>query len=536
MLLRTSSAAVCFVLFLMVFGSVAGIQPASATHHTSGSDAGQRAESAKEAEQQALSPVQIALLNRLTWGVTPELAKTLASSGEKAFIEQQLAPSDQPLPQAVQGIIENMTISAETTKLVLKLDRDRKALGRMSVDDPDRKAAVKAWQQRLSLMGTESRQRYFLRALHSPNQLQEKMTWFWLNHFNIYISNSPSLRPLMADFEEQAIRPNALGKFEDLLAATVRHPAMLIYLNNTQNRKGKINENYGRELLELHTLGVDGGYTQDDVMELSRSLTGLGINLTGKPPKLPKNRKQDYVLDGIFQFHPVRHDYGKKRILGHVVQGRGLAEIDEVVGLLATHPSTARHLSRKLAVYFVSDSPSDDLVEAMSRVFLNSGGDIAQTLEVMIQSDEFRASLLQDDFKDPMRYILGATRLMHSGEDKVVNVRPLLNWLARMGESLYGRRTPDGYPLERKAWQNAGQMLTRFEVSRFIGGSAARLYVPDGQGGKPLKRAVPTQARKAYEGVLRNGLTAETRKTLQQAKTRSEWNALLLASPDFMNH
>ncbi|NYT79787.1 DUF1800 domain-containing protein [Alcaligenaceae bacterium] len=535
-MLRILVAAVCGCVVWASASPQAMAQQTSTSHQPKHTQVKHNDAQADKPTTQQLALEQIALINRLTWGVTPALAASYSKQGEKAFIQRQLTAQGKPLPKPVQAVINDMAISGDTTVLTMELYQLRKTLNSLSADDPARDDARKALQQRQNALGRETQQRYLLRALYSPDQLQEKMTWFWMNHFNIFLNKSPYLRPLLADFEEQAIRPYALGKFKDLLSATMHHPAMLIYLDNNQNRAGKINENYGRELLELHTLGVGGGYTQKDVTELSRSLTGLGINLTGKTPKPSKRYKNDYVRNGIFEFNPARHDYKDKRILGHVIQGRGLAEIDEVVELLASHPSTAKHISRELAVYFVSDNPSDALVSEMSKAFLKNDGDIAKTLNVMFQSQEFQASLSKNSFKDPVEYVLASTRLMHSGEDRIVDVRLLQSWLARMGEPLYGRRTPDGYPIERDAWQNSGQMLTRFESARFFGGPAAALYVPYIKGEKPPKRAVPEAARQAYNGILRNGISAETRKTLEQAKTTQEWNTLLLSSPDFMNH
>ncbi len=535
-MLRILVSSVCAALLLANASPQAFAQQAGNTHQPDQAQIKHDDAHAEQPHTQQLSLDQIALINRLTWGVTPALAATFSKQSEKAFIQQQLAPQNAPLPQAVQAVINNMAISGDTGALAVGLDQQRRALALIPADDPGREAARLALQQRQRDLSGEAQQRFLLRAMYSPDQLKEKMTWFWMNHFNIFLGKGAYTRPLLAGFEEHAIRPNALGKFKDLLSATMHHPAMLYYLDNVQNRAGKINENYGRELLELHTLGVGGGYTQTDVTELSRALTGLGINLTDKTPKLPKRYGDDYVRNGIFEFNPARHDYKEKRILGHVIQGRGLAEIDEVVGLLASHPSTAKHISRELAVYFVSDNPSDALVSEMSKAFLKNDGDIAKTLNVMFQSQEFQASLSKNSFKDPVEYVLASTRLMHSGEDKIVDVRLLQSWLARMGEPLYGRRTPDGYPIERDAWQNSGQMLTRFESARFFGGPAAALYVPYIKGEKPPKRAVPEAARQAYDGILRNGISAETRKTLEQAKTTQEWNTLLLSSPDFMNH
>jgi len=195
--------------------------------------------------------------------------------------------------------------------------------------------------------------------------LQEQMTWFWMNHFNVHQGKS-NLRVLVSDYEEQAIRPHALGKFRDLLAATLHHPAMIRYLDNEQNAANRINENYAREIMELHTLGVDGGYTQNDVQQLARILTGVGVNLGDKTPDVRRDKQSQYVRKGLFEFNPNRHDYGDKVFLGQTVKGRGLAEVDEALDRLSRSPATARYVSRKLAIYFVADEPPPQLVERMA--------------------------------------------------------------------------------------------------------------------------------------------------------------------------
>src|SRR6201994_922000 len=177
------------------------------------------------------------------------------------------------------------------------------------------------------------------------------MTWFWLNHFNVHMYKR-DIRAMVGDYEDQAIRPRALGRFRDLLEATLRHPAMLRYLDNAENAAGRINENYAREIMELHTLGVGSGYTQKDVQELARILTGVGVNLTPDGPKVRPALRSQMVRDGLFVFNPNRHDYGDKIFLGHRINGRGLAEVDQALDILSRAPATSRFISRKLALFF----------------------------------------------------------------------------------------------------------------------------------------------------------------------------------------
>jgi len=456
------------------------------------------------------------LLNRVTWGANPSSARALARMGPASYLEAQLQPAQEAaLPPEVQAQVDAMTITQRPVDEVAKeMENRRKGLDLLRSDD-EKKAAQQAYQQELTRLGREAAARMLLRALYSPWQLREQMTWFWMNHFNVF-QYKANLRVLVADYEERAIRPHALGRFRELLGATARHPAMLIYLDNAQNAANRINENYARELMELHTLGVDGGYTQRDVQELARILTGFSVNFDREMPK----------------FIPGRHDYGDKLLLGHTIRGRGAAEVDEALDLLARHPATARFICRKLALFFVSDDPSDVLVEQLASTFRSSDGDIAAVLRELFASAEFRASL-GTKFKDPVHYVLSAVRLAY--DDKaILNAGPMINWLGRMGEPLYARPTPDGFALTRTEWASAGQMATRFEIARTLGYGAAGLFRAEGP--QPAERpAFPQLANALYYESMQNTLAEPTRSALDNATSPQEWNMLLLASPEFMN-
>src|SRR5216684_1872586 len=230
------------------------------------------------------------------WGANPSSARELARMGPARYLEAQLQPAQEAaLPPEAQTRVDSMTIAQRPLdELAKELESRRKGLDLLRNDD-EKKAAQQAYQQELTRLGREAAARMLLRALYSPWQLREQMTWFWMNHFNVF-QYKANLRVLVADYEERAIRPHALGRFRELLGATARHPAMLIYLDNAQNAASRINENYARELMELHTLGVDGGYTQRDVQELARVLTGFSVNIDHEMSK----------------FIPGRHDYGDK--------------------------------------------------------------------------------------------------------------------------------------------------------------------------------------------------------------------------------
>src|SRR5690606_17496911 len=274
----------------------------------------------------------------------------IASMGPEAFVTEQLRPGDPELPPPVQAAIDAMQISSvPVADTVVSLHEQQDAVY-AAPDGPIKERLRQARNERVLLLSREMRQRSLLRMIHSERQLQEKMTWFWMNHFHIDAEKHDATLPLMVDYEENAVRPNALGRFRDLLAATVYHPAMLLYLDNYENRKGRRNENYARELLELHTLGADGGHQQADVIALSRVLTGLGAH-TSRPAGTARRAPAGYVRRDTFEFDPSRHDNGPKQLLGHAIAGDNLAEIDQVVTLLAQPPPTARHISRKLAVY-----------------------------------------------------------------------------------------------------------------------------------------------------------------------------------------
>jgi uncharacterized protein (DUF1800 family) len=426
--------------------------------------------------------VQVALLNRVSWGANRSSFGDIAALGSARWLDRQLAPAPASLPAEAQAAIDGMTISRRPlSEIAGELERQRRETDRQ------------AYQQELGRLGREAQARTLLRAIYAPNQLQEHMTWFWMNHFNVYQFKGP-LRALIGDYEERAIRPHALGRFRDLLDATARHPAMLIYLDNARNSAGRINENYARELMELHTLGVDGGYSQRDVQELARVLTGFGVD--------PQSAS--------FHFYPRRHDPGTKALLGTTIRNGGAGELDQALDLLARHPATARFICRKLAVFFVADEPPPALVERMTQTFGATDGDIAQVLRTLFVSPEFRASL-GAKFKDPMHYTISALRLVLDSRP-LPDAQPVIGALARMGQPLFARPTPDGYPLTRTDWASAGQLTARFEIAR---GIAYR--VPD----------------RLWQGSLAS-LSEPTRQALEQAVSPREWNLLLLSSPEFM--
>ncbi|MFZ6818952.1 DUF1800 domain-containing protein [Undibacterium sp. Ji22W] len=472
-----------------------------------------------------------ALLERLTWGGTSASLAQLKQSGPDAYLIQQLQARQAQLPVAIQAQIDAMTISQKNfVTMMHELDQQREASAKMKGTDDSLR---KAYQQELTRIAREAAARSTLRAVYSSNQLFEQMDWFWMNHFNIS-NRKENLRAMLGDFEESAIRPHALGNFRDLLRATMLHPAMLRYLDNEHNAVNKINENYARELLELHTMGVGSGYTQTDVQELARVLTGLGVNLRADNAR-PRVRTQvGYGRLGLTEFNPARHDFGDKMILGTKISGKGIAELDQVLNLLTRQPATATFISQKLAQYFVADEPSGALVQRMAAQFLKTDGDIPSVLQTMFESQEFVASLGKK-FKDPMHYVLSSVRLAYA--DKVIaNTGPILNWINTLGQQANGHQTPDGYPLKEMAWASPAQMTARFDVAKLIARGAPNLFKNDEQETTAEHRELAKNsfAQNAYVKSISSRFSTSSQEALSQSSSAQEWNAFLLASPEMM--
>ncbi|PHV21680.1 hypothetical protein CSQ92_00760 [Janthinobacterium sp. BJB446] len=480
---------------------------------------------------QTSSAQDIAMLERVSWGVNGGSVRQVQAQGWNAYLQAQLHPGKAALPPAIAAQIDAMTISqVPLDQLVFSIEQKRKESAGV-MDDMAKQQAQKEYQQELNRLAREAATRSLLLDVYSPNQLQQQLSWFWLNHFSVH-QGKHNLRAMVGDYEANAIAPHALGKFRDLLGATVHHPAMLRYLDNEANAAKRINENYARELMELHTLGVNGGYSQADVQELARILTGVGVNLGAGTPKVKPALQSQYVRRGLFEFNPNRHDYGDKQFLGQTVKGRGLAELDEALDRLSRSPATAHFISGKLAQYFVGDNPPAPLVARMAATFQQSDGMIADVLQTMFSSPEFKQSLGKK-FKDPMHYVVSAVRLSY--DDKpILNAGPMLSWLSRMGQPLYGRQTPDGYPLADASWASPGQMTTRFDIARTIGSGSAGLFKTDGP--QPQEKvAFPQLASALYYQSLQPALSPATRLALEQAASPQEWNTFLLSSPEMMH-
>jgi uncharacterized protein (DUF1800 family) len=323
----------------------------------------------------------------------------------------------------------------------------------------------------VNVVTSELQQAKLLRALYSERQLQEVMTDFWFNHFNIYLHKDAD-QYLVTAYERDVIRPHALGKFKDLLLATAQSPAMLFYLDNwlsegpkslaavaAANRgkpgqaNGKpnigLNENYGRELMELHTLSVNGGYTQHDVTELARVLTGWTI--------------QPIEQGAMFQFDPRKHDPGDKVVLGQTIPENGANEGLQVLDILAHHPNTARFIARKLAMRFVADDPTPALVDRLAQKFLSTDGDIREVLRTLFKSPEFWSPrAYRAKVKTPFEFVVSSLRA--TGTD-LNNPGPLLGILNKMGMPLYEDVPPTGYSMTESTWMNSEALIDRMNYA-----------------------------------------------------------------------
>lgn len=475
-------------------------------------------------------------VNRIGWGATAAQLDEARRMGWGAYVQRQLrADPRRPLAPGVQAQIDALSIQqADALTLAQQIDQMRRDQDKPPTEE-ERRAARQRYQSELNHLAREAGHRQLLRQLYGEQQLQENIAWFWFNHFNVH-QYKRELRALVADYEENALRPQALGSFRQMLGAVARHPAMQRYLDNDQNSAGKPNENYARELLELHTLGVDGGYMQQDVQELARVLTGFGVRIEPGRPKLKPEHETLYRREGLFEFNPARHDFGDKTVLGHRIKGRGAEELDEVLDLLVAHPSTARFIARKLSQYLLGDT-QPALQQRMARAFSESRGDIAATLRPLLLAPEFAQAPRQ--FKDPQHYLLSSLRAAYAlptaGGRVIVNSAPIQSWLRRLGEGLYDKVTPDGYPMAAEAWNSAGQLSTRFELARALGQAQPPLFSAEGSK-PPAPGAVPKPALDGplFREHMQATLSADSRDALAQARPGAEWNALLLSAPEFM--
>ena len=395
---------------------------------------------------------------------------------------------------------------------------------------PALRREVLAVSQPQQFVNFELTEQKLLRAVYSNRQLEEVLVDFWMNHFNVFNGKGPS-RILLTSFERDAIRPHVFGKFRDMLLATARHPAMLYYLDNWQSqsprddlpvppagvRRAGLNENYGREIMELHTLGVDGGYTQADVIAVARAFTGWTI--------------YDPQRFAEYQFNPAFHDRKEKVILGHVIPAMGAEEDGlQVIDLLAHHPSTAAFISRKLAQRFVADDPPKSLVDRMAETFSRTDGDLRVVLQTMFSSTEFLSDAAWlSKVKSPLEMVVSAVRAV-GGE--VSDTFVLGQRLADLGEPLYGKVEPTGYPNTSEGWTNTAGVLGRINFANALAANQIPGVKVD------LDRFSGRRASDVAADLLNSVPSTSTLTAIEKSvdgstPTSSLLPALVIGSPDF---
>lgn len=397
-------------------------------------------------------------LNRISFGATQGEIEKVARTGIPAYLEEQLRPEKIPDP-----LVEEKLAGLKTVRLSSK--------DLFELYPPPNQAKAKGLTVSPRMEGPryvilELQQARLLRAVYSQRQLYEVMVDFWTNHFNVFAAKGAD-RWLVTSYDRDTIRPHALGRFRELLLAAAQSPAMLFYLDNWLSvspdaavrpvrangkapaRQG-INENYARELLELHTLGVDGGYTQKDVEEVARCFTGWTI-------RRPRGEAE-------FRFEPRMHDHGEKIVLGTKIRaGGGMEDGVKVIDLLARHPSTARFIATKLVRRLVSDDPPPSLVTQVAKVFREGDGDIKELLRTIVESPEFFSpEAVQAKVKKPLEFVASALRAVGAE----TNAAPaLLRYLVRMGEPLFLAQPPTGFPDVGSTWVSPDMLLSRMNFA-----------------------------------------------------------------------
>lgn len=467
------------------------------------------------------------LLNRFTFGPTPGALDELLKMGADKWFTQQLRAklTDTELDSRLAEYDAINLSNSEVNRLfpknpqVLRMAIKDGVIDKDSVQTGDKseyRRKLKAYMDKNGLRPQQELYRQFisqkiLRASYSENQLQEILTDFWFNHFNVSLTNKNSAMYIPA-YERDIIRPNVFGKFGNLLIATTKSPAMLYYLDNfssignnevnmeamemmaqkspkskaalekiKNSKKGRgLNENYAREVMELHTLGVDGGYTQSDVTQAARVLTGWTIypdGNYGNGAKMMKAiekigeenlQKRGYVHEGDFLFVPSRHDSGEKIVLGKRFSGEGYQEGVDLLNMLAQHTSTAKFISKKLATRFINDNPPQSLIDKMAKTFLEKNGDISAVLTTMVNAPEFWAKdALTEKTKSPFELAISAIRALDAD---ITQPYPLFTWINKMGQKLYAYQAPTGFPDKGQYWINTGALLNRMNFGLALAG------------------------------------------------------------------
>jgi uncharacterized protein (DUF1800 family) len=460
----------------------------------------------------------IHFLNRTSFGPTREEVQKVHRAGISAYLDEQLRPDKISDASVEEKLASLKTMRLSSRELIELYPPPKQA--KQQAAQPEMMGQQQMQGPRVVIL--ELQQARLLRALYSRRQLYEVMIDFWSNHFNIFAAKGAD-RWLSTAYDRDTIRPQAFGRFKDLLRATAQSPAMLFYLDNWLSaspnaggvrvgpnlRRRGLNENYARELMELHTVGVDGGYTQKDVHEVARCFTGWTI-------RQPRG-------EGEFYFEPRIHDGGEKIVLGtRIPAGGGIEDGQRVLDLLARHPSTARFISLKLARRFISDDPPPSIVNKAAEAFRRSDGDIPTVLRTLIDSPEFFSpEAYQAKVKKPLEFVAGALRM--TGAEVQIS-HQLLRYLGRMGEPLFLAQPPTGYPDVAASWTSPDMLLTRMNfatdlIGNRIPGSRVRLEALGDR--DSFARLVAPDA-----------LSPATRSALSETDG-SQAIALLMAAPEF---
>jgi uncharacterized protein (DUF1800 family) len=521
------------------------------------------------------------VLNRVAFGATPGDVEKVRKMGVQQYIEQQLYPERLPDMDMSARLSEFTTLTLSQREIAEQYEipqqqerqqrqREAQASGNQPGQPLPAQPPPPDMQRRLAQQNgprpqeplQELSQQKMLRAIYSERQLQEVLTDFWFNHFNVDARKGRD-RFLLTAYERDSIRPHVLGSFRELLEATAKSPAMLFYLDNWQSvdpngphpvgpmqqpgmvgRGGRfqvqfprpkqppqkqqmrgLNENYGRELMELHTLGVDGGYTQKDVTEVARAFTGWTLDN-------PRQEMRGMMAmagggTGGFHFDPRLHDNREKIVLGHRIKaGGGIEDGEQVLDILAEHPATARFIATKLARRFVSDDPPPALVERAAATFRETHGDLRSVMRVILTSPEFLApEAYRAKVKTPLEFIVSSVRATGA---EVMSARPLVQQMQVLGMPLYQCQPPTGYKDTADAWANTGALVGRMNfamtlaTNRQLGGGPGSLAFAD---------------RDSFiESVLGHNVSDTTRATIAKAQGAPQMVALTLGSPEFQKH
>jgi uncharacterized protein (DUF1800 family) len=492
------------------------------------------------------------VLNRLGFGARPGDVERVRATGVERYIDEQLHPERIAEPDVERRLAGLTTLKMSSRQIAEQFEipqiqarRARRAAAKSEDKDGDKPEAARRpdpeMQRRANGPLIELSEQKILRAVYSPRQLQEVLVDFWFNHFNVDARKGAD-RYMLTEYERDTIRPHVFGKFHDLLEATAKSPAMLFYLDNwmsadpngphpeRRSRVGRgpfgrpfivqpppqlarqnpnapkgLNENYGRELMELHTLGVDGGYSQKDVTEVARAFTGWTI--------------QNPRMGGGYRFEPRLHDPGQKVVLGHVIKAGG-DESDgrQVLDILSQHPATARFVATKLVRRFVNDIPPPDLVDRVAARFAETGGDLREVTRMIVTSPEFfSADAYRAKVKTPFEFIVSAVRATGA---EVEDARPLVRQVQEQGMPLYQCQPPTGYKDTADGWINTGALVGRMNFALALASNK-------------LRGIEVSQTPQSASDLISGELSESTRATIAKAAGAPQIAALTLGSPEF---